>query len=144
MKKDVDNLEKIFIKLVKLSHKCLKRGDVPVAAIIIKDHKIIGKGINTREKCQSTLNHAEIIAISKANKCMHNWNLSGSNIYITLKPCSMCMEAIKQARIDNVYYLLEKPSNKKEYNKTLSSKINIDYLEKEYEETLANFFIKLR
>ena len=144
MKYNVDNLKKIFSKLIKMSNKCLKNGDVPVAAIIVKDHKIIGKGVNTREKCQNTINHAEIVAINKANKCMHNWNLSGSSIYVTLKPCSMCLEAIKQARIDNIYYLLDKPSIKKEYDKTRINKVDMNDLKNQYQKMLSNFFKNLR
>ena len=144
MKINVDNQKEIFNELVKMSKKCLKYGDVPVAAIIIKDHRIIGKGINTREKYHNTINHAEIVAITKANKCTSKWNLAGSDLYVTLKPCSMCMEAIKQARIDNVYYLLDKPSNKKEYNKTQFNKVNMGDLEENYQKILSDFFTKLR
>ena len=65
-------------------------------------------------------------------------------MYVTLNPCSMCMEVIKQARISNVYYLSSKPSSKKEFNKTNFVKIDNESKEEEYLEILCDFFKKLR
>ena len=53
---------KIAIDLAKKSGK-----DIPVAAIIVKDGKIIAKAVNEREKSQNTINHAEMLAIQRAN-----------------------------------------------------------------------------
>jgi hypothetical protein len=55
----------------------------------------------------------------------------------------MCEKVINNARIKNVYYLLDKPNFKKEYKKT-----NIIYqqsdFEKVYRKMIQNFFNKLR
>ena len=64
-------------------------------------------------------------------------------MYVTLKPCEMCQKVINSSRIKNVYYLLDKPSSKKEYNKTKYTLINDEYSEK-YFQILHNFFDKLR
>ena len=144
MKKINDYDYYIYQKLIQMSKKCLKSGDVPVAAIIVQNQKIVGKGINKREKQNNIINHAEIMAIEKANKCLKTWNLSNCVMYVTLKPCTMCENVIKQARIKQVFYLIEKPINKKEYNKTIFTKSNCLNLEKNYLILLANFFKKLR
>ena len=65
-------------------------------------------------------------------------------MYVTLKPCSMCSEIIKQSRISEVYYLLDKPETKKEYYKTEFNKINDEINELDYEMKLSDFFKKLR
>ena len=75
---------------------------------------------------------------------MNNWNLDGCDMYVTLKPCSMCMEIIKQSRIRNVYYLLDKPSSKKEFSKTKFREITEINYKEEYLAILQNFFKKLR
>ena len=65
-------------------------------------------------------------------------------MYVSLKPCSMCAEIIKQSRIDNVYYLLDKPDEKKDFNKTKFEKINKKNEEQKYLDILSNFFKELR
>ena len=90
---------KLAIDLAKKSGK-----DIPVAAIIVKDGKIIAKAVNEREKSQNTINHAEMLAIQRANKKLKNWRLNGCEMYVTLEPCPMCASAILQARISKLYY----------------------------------------
>ena len=136
--------KELIDKIIDNSKCSLSSLDVPVGAIIIKDGIIIGSGYNTKEKNQNVLEHAEINAIREAQKNFNNWNLNGSDMYVTLNPCSMCMEVIKQVRISNVYYLASKPSSKKEFNKTNFVKIDNESIEEEYLEILCDFFKKLR
>ena len=131
----------IIIEESKLS---LNSMDVPIGAIIVKDGVLISSACNTREKNQNVLGHAEINCILKAQKKLKNWNLSGCDMYVSLKPCSMCAEIIKQSRIDNVYYLLDKPDEKKDFNKTKFEKINKKNEEQKYLDILSNFFKELR
>ena len=134
----------IFNILMENANKSLENNDVPVSAIVVKDGKVLAIGYNTREKNQNVLGHAEINALLEAQKVINNWNLSGCDMYVTLIPCSMCLEIIKQSRIDNVYYLLDKPESKSEFYKTKVQKINEVNYENKYAEILSNFFKKLR
>lgn len=136
--------KEFFNILMRCAGKSLEYNDVPVGAIIVKNGKVLSSGFNTREKDQNILGHAEINAIIEAQKTLNNWNLSGCDLYVTLVPCSMCMEIIKQSRIDNIYYLLEKPTSKIEFSKTKLVKINGSNYEIKYGEILSNFFKKLR
>lgn len=54
--------------LYKLAMKAYKKGDIPVAAILVKDNKIVAKAYNKRFKNNSLLGHAEIICILKRYK----------------------------------------------------------------------------
>lgn len=94
------------------SLKSLKKNEVPVGCVIVKEGKIVAKAYNLKEKKSSALAHAELIAIAKANKKLKNWRLSGCEIYITMEPCPMCASAIKQSRIARVYYGVENENNK--------------------------------
>ncbi len=134
----------IFNILMENTNKSLENNDVPVGAVIVKDGKVLVFGYNTREKDQNVLGHAEINAILEAQKILNNWNLSGCDLYVTLVPCSMCLEIIKQSRIDNIYYLLDKPASKKEFYKTKMQKINDASYENKYADILSDFFKKLR
>jgi len=134
---------KIIKELIKLSNKALKKKEVPVSAIITCNDKIIAKAYNKREKKNNVLGHAEILCIRKATKKLKNWKLIKCNLYVSLKPCSMCQEVIKQARIENVFYLLEKPEYKKEYNNTNFIKME-NSKNKEFKKMLSSLFINKR
>ncbi len=139
--------DKYLETLIKLSKKAAKKNDVPVAALIVDNQtgKIISKAYNTRNITQKTLNHAEIIAIQKANKKISLWRLNKCTLYVTIEPCEMCKAIIKESRISQVYYLLEKPVTKQQYNKVKFTKIQHqnEYLKK-YQKIVDNFWKKLR
>ena len=134
--------DKYLKQLIKLAKKASKKKEVPISAIIVKDGKIISKAFNKRIKNNNVLDHAEIMAIRKAEKKLKDWRLFDCDLYVTLKPCSMCEIIIKQARIKNVYYLLEKLNSKKDYNKTNFIKISEN--EQMYYSILQDFFKKKR
>ena len=80
----------------------------------------------------------------KATKKVKDWRLFNCDLYVTLKPCSICENIIKQTRIKNVYYLLDKPENKKEYNKTKFYKMEENNSKQKYAMILNQFFKKKR
>ena len=84
---------------LKEAEKAFKKKEVPVGAIIVLNDKIIGIGHNKREFTSLITNHAELIAIKKAGKKIHDWRLNEATMYVTLFPCPMCASAIKQSRI---------------------------------------------
>lgn len=91
-------------KAILEAKKAAKMDEVPIGAVIVKDDKIIARGFNHREKKNDVTSHAEIEAIRKANKKLSNWRLVDCDIYITTEPCLMCMGALYQAHIRNIYY----------------------------------------
>lgn len=134
--------EKYINELINLSKKALKKSEVPIAALIIdKNGKIISKAYNTRNIKQQTINHAEILAITKANKKLKSWRLNKCTLYVTIEPCDMCKSVIKESRIQNVYYLLPRLPEKNQYNKTIFNKLK-DMSEKEdkYQEIINKFW----
>ncbi len=134
--------EKYINELINLSKKSLKKSEVPIAALIIDEKgKIISKAYNTRNIKQQTINHAEILVITKANKKLKSWRLNKCTLYVTIEPCDMCKSVIKGSRIQNVYYLLPRLPEKNQYNKTIFNKLK-DMSEKEdkYQEIINKFW----
>ncbi len=129
----------IIKELNKLMDKAIKDNEVPVACIIIRDNKIISKAYNKTNKTNNILDHAEIIAIKKASKKLNNWRLSDCTMYISLEPCSMCMEIIKKSRINNVIYFSKQNNYKTENNPEYKYIKNICISNK-----LTNFFKNIR
>lgn len=95
--------EKFMLEALKEAKKAYEKEEIPVGAVIVKDGKIIAKAHNLREKKESAIAHAEILAIEKANKKLNSWRLVDCDMYVTLEPCTMCMGAIISSRIKNLY-----------------------------------------
>ena len=134
---------KILKILYKLSLKASKKAEMPVAAILLCENKLIAKAYNKRNKTKSTIAHAEIQVINKANKKLKSWRLNNCTIYVTMKPCEMCESVIKESRIKEVYYLIDRMPEKKQYYKTLFKKIestNSKQIKEKYLENLNDFW----
>ena len=137
--------EKIVKILIKESLKSYKIGEVPVGCVIIKNNKIIATGHNTKEKNKCAIHHAEINAIIKACKKNRDWRLENCKLYVTLEPCNMCKEVIRQSRIREVYYLNKSKFNNEIYNNITISEIEGYNFEKDnYLLKLKQFFINKR
>lgn len=132
--------------------KAYKLGEVPVGAVIVKDGQVISKAFNETITMTDASSHAEIIAIRRACKKLENYRLTGCDLYVTLEPCMMCLGAILEARIKNLYIgLLDYKkgaciSKMQLHNSSLSyHKLNVFYEEsKIYKFLLQNFFKTLR
>lgn len=131
------NISKIEKLLTILNKKAIKHNEVPVSCIIIKDDKIISKAYNNKITKNDPTAHAEIIAIRKAAKKLKTWNLNECKLYVTLYPCKMCLNVINEARIKEVYYILD---NEKEINNNVKiTKINSEKNEY-FQDELKGFF----
>ena len=89
---------------LKCAQTAQEKDEVPIGAVIVKDNKIIAKGFNKSITLKDTTAHAEIVAIRKACKKLNNYRLTDCSVYVTIEPCSMCMDALILARIKNLYY----------------------------------------
>ena len=94
---------------LKEAEKAVAEDEVPVGAVIVCDDKVIARAHNQRDGLNMTYAHAEMLAINKANKKLGSWRMPECDIYITLEPCIMCMGAIIQSRIRNIYYGAKDP-----------------------------------
>ena len=89
--------------------KASQEDEVPIGCVIVKNNKVVSRGHNRRESKNDVTSHAEIEAIRKASKKLDDWQLIDCDLYVTIEPCLMCMGAIIQSHIRNVYYGSEDP-----------------------------------
>lgn len=80
------------------------KDEVPIGCVLVKDGKILVKAHNKKEKLNDATKHAEIVALEKAAKKLHNWYLEGITAYVTLEPCSMCAGAFINSRVERVVF----------------------------------------
>ncbi len=128
---------------LKEAKKAFDLNEIPVGAIVVdQSGKIIGKGHNNKEAKKSAIGHAEINAITKANKKINNWRLVECTLYVTLEPCEMCKKVINEARIQNVVYCAKNSS--KQSNNSTYKQISNDLTINNYLELLNQSFINIR
>ena len=121
--------------------KAYAEGNVPIGAAIVCNNKLIASAHNTKNTSKIAVNHAEILCIVEACKKLNSWYLNDCELFVTLKPCDMCMAAIAESRIQKVYYLID--SNYEVNLKKNKDNINfdkIDYNNDEYLGMISDFF----
>ncbi|MCK8826693.1 tRNA adenosine(34) deaminase TadA [Natroniella acetigena] len=150
----MNNKDEYYMKIaLEEAEKAFQKGEVPIAAIIVKNDQIIAKAHNLKESLQDPTAHAEVLAIRQATTSLGGWRLSGSSLYVTIEPCPMCAGAIVQARIDNLVYgandlkagaagTLFNIVSDERLNHRLE--VNTGVLEKECSQIMKEFFKKLR
>jgi tRNA(adenine34) deaminase len=79
-------------------------GEVPVGAVIAHKNSIIATGRNTTEAEQNIVAHAELHAIKEASQKLGTWRLNECIMCVTLEPCTMCLGAIRLARIPVIIF----------------------------------------
>ena len=84
---EVMEINKIEQELLKLITKAKDKNEVPIAALIVKNDKIISKSYNKVNKSNNILDHAEILVIKKASNKLHNWRLDDCILYVSYEKC---------------------------------------------------------
>ena len=78
--------------------------DTPIAAIIVRDGKILAAEINRTTLDNDATAHAEICAFRAAGAHVGDMELRGATLYSTLQPCGMCTMASIWAKVTRIVY----------------------------------------
>ena len=133
--------------------KALKKGEVPIGAVVVLGEDIIGRGYNQPITNNDPTAHAEIMALRDAAMNLKNYRLKDTLVYTTLEPCLMCAGALVHARIKKLIYSASDPKSgviESNGNLMQSAFLNhkISYeggiLKEDSSEILKNFFLKKR
>lgn len=76
----------------------------PFGAIVVKEGKIIARGVNQVTTSNDPTAHAEVVAIRNACAALNTFQLEGCEIYTSCEPCPMCLGAIYWARPAKLFY----------------------------------------
>ncbi len=133
-----EDIEKFIDLAFEEALKALKNNEVPIGAVIVNKEKIVvGKGHNQTETLKDSTAHAEILALKSASKKINDWRLDDHIIFSTIEPCEMCMGAIVEARIKEVYY-----GSKNTKRKNIEKKIKASMVENMNCQNLVKQFFK--
>ena len=96
---------KFMKKAIRLSVANVEKGNGgPFGAIVVKDGKVIARGVNNVTSTNDPTAHAEVVAIRKACKFLKTYQLTGCEIYTSCEPCPMCLAAIYWARPAKIFF----------------------------------------
>jgi len=98
------NCDEYMREAIELSVNNIDNNGGPFGAVIVKDGKVIAKGVNRVTSNIDPTAHAEVNAIREAAKVLGTFDLSGCEIYSSCEPCPMCLGAIYWARLDKLFF----------------------------------------
>jgi tRNA(adenine34) deaminase len=84
-------------------------GEVPIGAILVREGTVLARAGNRTIRDNDPTAHAEIVTIRETARLLGNYRLTGTTLYVTLEPCTMCAGAIVQARIPRIVYGADDP-----------------------------------
>jgi tRNA(adenine34) deaminase len=77
--------------------------------VISRDGTIVAESINRVRHEHDVTRHAEVVAISAAQKALGTVSLDDCTIYVSAESCAYCCYAIRESRIGRVVYGLRSP-----------------------------------
>jgi tRNA(adenine34) deaminase len=99
----------MMARCVELSRIAVQKGEYPFAAVIATDRKIVVEAINRRFRENDLTRHAEVVALSQAQKTLSRNDLRRCTLYSNIEPCAMCSYCIREAWVGRVVYALASP-----------------------------------
>jgi tRNA(adenine34) deaminase len=96
-------------RCVELSAEAVRQRELPFACVICRDGEIVAEAINRVAHDRDVTRHAEILAISEAQRVLGRSDLSDCTIYSNVEPCPMCSFPIRETRIGRVVYAISSP-----------------------------------
>lgn len=102
----MDEMNETFLqRAIERAREAESRGEVPIGALIVSaEGDVLAEASNeTIERCDPTA-HAEILAIRAAGQKIGNYRLTGTTVYSTIEPCTMCAGALVNARVARLVY----------------------------------------
>jgi len=99
----------MMARCIELSRIAVSKGEYPFGTVIALDGQIVAEAINSTVRDDDVTRHAEVIALSEAQKAVGREWLVRHTLYTNVEPCAMCSYCIREAQVGRVAYALRSP-----------------------------------
>lgn len=99
----------MMTRCIALSVRSGEEGEYPYGVVIRRAGDVVAESINRVAHERDVTRHAEVVAISQAQKALGATSLDDCTIYVSAEPCAYCSYAIRESRIGRVIYGLRSP-----------------------------------
>jgi len=86
-----------------------EEGEYPYGVVISRDGAPVAESINRVAHERDVTRHAEVVAISAAQKALGTVSLDDCTLYVSAESCAYCCYAIRESRIGRVVFGLRSP-----------------------------------
>lgn len=83
-------------------------GQLPFAAVVVRDGQVLGTGVNTAGRDSDPIAHAEVEAVRDACRRLGGGDLTGAVVVSSCEPCAMCHTAALVAGAARIVYAAPK------------------------------------
>jgi tRNA(adenine34) deaminase len=148
MEKEAGRDEFFMRAAINEAREALKRGEVPIGAVIVCGGAIVGRGHNLVETLSDATAHAEMQAITAASSAVGGKYLNDCTLYVTVEPCVMCAGATAWSQLGRIVYGASDPKRGFSlYGRELlhpRTDVTIGVLAEDCSALVSGFFKKLR
>jgi tRNA(adenine34) deaminase len=100
---------RMMARCIALSHDSVAAGELPFGCVICRDGEVVAESTNRVKRDRDVIRHAEIVAMSQAQRVLGTNRLSRCTLYSSVEPCGMCSYCIRETRMRKVVYAIRSP-----------------------------------
>jgi tRNA(adenine34) deaminase len=109
MQEDASFDNKMMARCIALAEQAARAGELPFASVVSRGAEIVSERMNDVVGSGDVTRHAELIAVSDAQKKLGRTMLRDCALYTIVEPCVMCSFPIRECGIRRVVYSLASP-----------------------------------
>src|SRR5271170_1546016 len=100
---------RMMARCIELSRDSVAAGELPFGCVICRDDEVVVEATNRVARDRDITRHAEMVAMSEAQRLLGTRRLSRCTLYSNVEPCGMCSYCIRETRIRKVVYAIQSP-----------------------------------
>lgn len=100
---------KMMERCIELSKTASANRESPFASLVCRGKVVVSEAMNAVDRNADVTRHAELMAVSEAQRVLGRNDLSDCTIYSNVEPCAMCSFPIRETRISKVVFAIRSP-----------------------------------
>src|SRR3954452_12641236 len=99
----------MMARCIALARASVRQGELPFAALVCQNGVVVAEATNRVAQDGDVTHHAELLAVSEAQRRLQSKRLKGCTLYSGVEPCGMCAFPIRETGISRVVFAIQSP-----------------------------------